>query len=51
MAVNPVRYITTQLPAAEMERLLEIAAEDGRTVSVLVQQWISRAIRDYRKED
>ena len=51
MTANPVRYITAQIPADEHARLLQIAKEDGRSVTVLVQQWVRGAIRDYPRKE
>jgi hypothetical protein len=48
---NDVRYVTAQIPADEMARLVQIAAEDGRSVTVLVQQWIRGGIRDYPRKE
>lgn len=51
MATKPIdRWVTLKIPGDEMDRLVQIAQEDGRSVATLALQWVRGGIRDYKKE-
>lgn len=51
MTAKPVdRWVSLKVPGDEMDRLVKIANEDGRSVAALTLQWVLGGVRDYGKE-
>ena len=51
MTTKPIdRWVTLKIPGDEMDRLVQIAKEDGRSVATLAIQWVLGGVKEYGKE-